>query len=151
MRERQKTFRSDSWPHSLTFANSLSWNGFFYTGVQDLVFCHHCGIALNEWKSVTKDPIVEHIFWDDGCCRAREIYGNRKIQTAYYPQATKVTKRTDDEYIRNNLLRTLREEYEMLFKETDIFDRMINELMDFKYKFRHCLSVDRKNISELYR
>lgn len=72
------------------FANSLSWNDFFYAGIQDFVLCHHCGIALNEWKSFTEDPIVEHIFWDDGYCRAREIYGDRKVQATYHPRASKV-------------------------------------------------------------
>lgn len=38
----------------------------------------------------------------------------------------------------------------MLFKETDVFDRMIRVLMDFKYKFRQCLNTDKKNISDLY-
>ncbi|XP_052809741.1 baculoviral IAP repeat-containing protein 7-like isoform X2 [Mya arenaria] len=62
------------WPHSTPTPYSLASAGFFYTGKQDQVRCHHCGIGLKEFSPVD-DPMTEHIRHADNCDFLIDMYG----------------------------------------------------------------------------
>lgn len=40
--------------------------GFFYSGKLDLVYCFHCGIALDQWEE-DDNPRIEHLKWSKYC------------------------------------------------------------------------------------
>ncbi|AII15894.1 IAP [Penaeus monodon nudivirus] len=61
--ERLKTFKN--WPALYVSPKELAKNGFYYTGVEDVVMCFYCGIGLHHWfKEV---PAIEHRYNNSEC------------------------------------------------------------------------------------
>lgn len=57
-----------NWPmKDIVSPESLAENGFFYTGMRDLVRCCFCGLGLHSWEP-GDDPFVEHGKYSSSVC-----------------------------------------------------------------------------------
>ncbi|XP_076079629.1 putative inhibitor of apoptosis isoform X1 [Mytilus galloprovincialis] len=78
MSERLKTF--NNWPsHYPQSPENLAKAGFFYTGINDLVRCYHCGGGLTSWEA-EDNAWVEHAHWFPQCTYLRQNKGDEFIQ-----------------------------------------------------------------------
>ncbi|CAC5423910.1 unnamed protein product [Mytilus coruscus] len=78
MSERLKTF--NNWPsHYPQSPENLARAGFFYTGINDLVRCYHCGGGLTSWEA-EDNSWVEHAHWFPQCTFLRQNKGDEFIQ-----------------------------------------------------------------------
>ncbi|XP_071877342.1 E3 ubiquitin-protein ligase XIAP-like [Bombus fervidus] len=56
-----------AWPNTYIRSEKLADAGFYYNGINDMVICHHCGIAIDNW-SRGEDPCNRHATSSPGCC-----------------------------------------------------------------------------------
>ncbi|XP_045179706.2 baculoviral IAP repeat-containing protein 7-A-like isoform X2 [Mercenaria mercenaria] len=76
---RQESFSTPSWsvdnkPDPILFADC----GFFFTGNQDLVRCHQCGIGLKDWVR-EDDVLTEHVKHSSTCDFIVMKFGKNRI------------------------------------------------------------------------
>lgn len=68
---RLKSFAN--WDHKNITKETLALNGFFYTGLSDIVECYFCGIRIYQW-SEDDNVYTEHKKWSPSCSF---LYGDR--------------------------------------------------------------------------
>ncbi|KAK7502972.1 hypothetical protein BaRGS_00005598 [Batillaria attramentaria] len=63
--KRQQSFQG--FPQRRGVRTRCFWEaGFFYTGHQDILICHHCGLNLYRWLH-GEDPAIAHARWKPSC------------------------------------------------------------------------------------
>lgn len=66
--QRKASFNNENWPRNSIkqTPDELANAGFYYSGIGDVVYCHHCNCGLKNWK-FDDDPINEHLKWFPNC------------------------------------------------------------------------------------
>lgn len=68
----------------------MAASGLFYIGIEDFVYCYHCGVGLGEWIE-GDDPWIEHAFYSPSCYYLTLVKGTNFIAKALLRRTLNVT------------------------------------------------------------
>lgn len=137
--------RSDSW--------QLAFAGFFYTGVDCVLMCFHCGLALK--RVMPARALEEHIFWNESCCLARHLKqskveprrSSRLSVSGGESLSTRLTRCT------SNVPRLTRARFDdaraHVYGEMQQLQNAMNEMLDFYRKYIRLLKNSGDLVNEI--
>ena len=105
-KQRKATFNNENWPLGSVkqTPDELANAGFYYSGIGDIVYCHHCNCGLKNWK-IDDDPINEHAKWFPNCSFIKLIEREKSSSpslnektTIKYEREYNISELTDEDF-----------------------------------------------------